>query len=237
MFTLKDFSLRELNSFGLDVDCAELNLLCSESDIVNFLTEEQDPFILGGGTNILFTNHISRPIIKPVMQAIELVDEYEQYVHVRVEAGVIWHEFVLWCLDNEYGGVENLSLIPGTVGAAPVQNIGAYGVELDQILVNVECYELSSGNKMIFTNEQCKFRYRDSLFKSERKNDFLISGVVFKLTRDDHIVNQSYAPLAALLKDQDIQSPTLRDVSQAVIQIRESKLPDPAFIGNAGSFY
>ena len=147
-----------------------------------------------------------------------------------------WHGLVLWALENGYGGVENLSLIPGSVGAAPIQNIGAYGVELKDVFQQLEAVELGTGKVKIFSKEDCRFGYRDSIFKNEQKGKYFISKVVLRLSKK-HKINTSYGAIKTILQNKNIENPTIRDVSNAVIEIRRSKLPDPAVIGNSGSFF
>ena len=232
-----NYSLKECNSFGIDVSCDAMVFLESKEDIEQYLPLDTSPFIIGSGSNILFTDNVNAELVKIVMSSIEVVEEDDDYVIVNVGAGMNWHEFVLWCLDHDYGGVENLSYIPGTVGAAPIQNIGAYGVELETLIHQVDAYHIKSGKVKNFTREDCEFAYRNSAFKSTLKGQYLISEVQFCLTKKNHIKNTSYAPLRALLQDKGIYEPSIQDISQAVTEIRQSKLPDPLEIGNAGSFF
>ncbi|HZI23834.1 MAG TPA: UDP-N-acetylmuramate dehydrogenase [Chryseolinea sp.] len=156
---------------------------------------------------------------------------------MKVGAGENWHQFVLYCVERNWGGVENLSLIPGTVGAAPIQNIGAYGVEIKNIITSVEAMEIDSGEIKTFSNSECNFGYRDSIFKQNEKNKYLISSITLILTRRNHHFNTSYGAIEETLKQQGISHPTVKSISDAVIQIRRSKLPDPQVVGNAGSFF
>lgn len=232
-----NFSLRDYNSFGIDVSCDSMVFLESEEDIVEYLPQERAPLIFGGGSNMLLVSDIERECIKLDLTDIEIIKEDSEYGIIRVGGGVEWHDFVLWAIEHDFGGIENLSLIPGTVGAAPIQNIGAYGVELDSCVHQVYTYNLDTGKKRIFSNAECEFGYRHSIFKAELKGQYLVYQVEFILTKSNHRLEVSYAPLKALLSDQGISDPTMKDISQAVIAIRESKLPDPKKIGNAGSFF
>lgn len=193
--------------------------------------------ILGGGSNILFTKDFGGLVIKVNLKGIEVVNETEEQVTVKVGAGENWHAFVLHCVSNNWGGVENLSLIPGTVGAAPIQNIGAYGAEVKEVITRVEGIHVDTGQVQSFSNQQCAFGYRESIFKHTLKEKFFISSVTLSLTKKNHRFNISYSPLQSLLKDENIKTITLKKISDAVIAIRKQKLPDPTIIGNAGSFF
>jgi len=207
-----------------------------EKDIAELLPIQEPVFILGGGSNVLFAKDISRVILKPTMSDMLVIEETDDWIIVQVGGGMVWHEFVEWCVNNDYGGAENLSLIPGSVGASPIQNIGAYGIELEQIFVGLHAYQLSSGKKEYFTKDVCAFGYRDSIFKNKLKDKYLVTDVQFKLTKRNHKLEYKYKPLEELLAIQTAQ-PGIKDVSDAVISIRKSKLPDPKDIGNAGSFF
>lgn len=232
-----NYSLKECNSFGIDVSCDAMVFLESKEDIEQYLPLDSSPLIVGGGSNILFTKDINAELVKIVMNDVAVIEETEDNVIVNVGAGMNWHDFVLWCLDHQYGGVENLSYIPGTVGAAPIQNIGAYGVELDTLIHRVNGYHIATGKAKSFIRDECEFGYRNSAFKTTLKGQYLISEVQFCLTKKQHLKNTSYAPLQALLQEKGIYEPSIEDISQAVIDIRQSKLPDPVEIGNAGSFF
>ena len=197
---------------------------------------ENETLILGGGSNILFTRDFEGLVIHNNIKGIEIIEEDDTSALVRVASGEVWQDFVEFALDHELGGVENLSLIPGTVGAAPIQNIGAYGVELKEVMVSLEAIEKATGRKQEFTNLECRFGYRDSIFKNELKDQFIITSVLFKLSKNAD-VNTSYGAINDVLEMKGIANPGIRDVSKAVIEIRQSKLPDPARIGNAGSFF
>ena len=231
------FSLKDYNSFGFDTSCNRICFVDNEEDLQKLLPIDDPVFVLGGGSNVLFVKDIERLVIKPALTKIEIIEETPDWLVVQVGAGKNWHEFVKWCIENDYGGVENLSLIPGTVGAAPIQNIGAYGVELEQVFVGLHAYRLSSGTKEYFTKEVCGFGYRDSVFKQSLKGRYIITGVQFKLTKRNHNLEYSYKPLSNFLDNAGITEPGVKDISEAVIAIRQSKLPDPVDIGNAGSFF
>jgi len=192
--------------------------------------------VLGGGSNVLPMDDIHRDILKIELKGIKLEEKPGQDPLVHIGAGENWHQFVLWALDNDLGGVENLSLIPGTLGAAPIQNIGAYGVELDSVFDSLEAVRISDGEIVSFKKLDCDFGYRDSIFKREARDQYVITKVSLRLNRH-HIVNTSYGAIQDILREKEIENPTIRDVSDTVIQIRQSKLPDPAVIGNAGSFF
>ena len=192
--------------------------------------------ILGGGSNILFTKDFEGTILKNNIQGINAVEETDDYIILKVGAGVTWHTFVLDCVDKGYYGVENLSLIPGTVGASPIQNIGAYGVEVKDVITQVELLDKETKSIKSLLNHECNFGYRDSVFKKELKGTFVTTYVYFKLTKSANL-NTSYGAIENVLNSKNILSPTLKDVSDAVIEIRSSKLPDPIEIGNAVSFF
>lgn len=199
--------------------------------------QKNQKLILGGGSNLLLTQDFDGLVIKNELKGITIVDENGSMIRLRVGAGENWHDLVMYCVSRDLGGIENLSLIPGTVGAAPMQNIGAYGVEIKKVIHNVEGIELSTGKTSEFTNEACKFGYRESVFKQELKNRFFISSITLTLTKKDHQFNTSYGAIAEVLKEKKIEKVTVRAISEAVIDIRKKKLPDPNLIGNAGSFF
>jgi UDP-N-acetylmuramate dehydrogenase len=194
--------------------------------------------VLGGGSNILFTQNVDGLLLKNEISGIEIVRRWSNKVHIAVGGGENWHQFVLWAVENGYGGIENMSLIPGTVGASPIQNIGAYGVELKDVFVRLEAIDLATNKKHVFNKKQCEFGYRDSIFKRHAKDKYLITKVVFSLTSAQHNINTSYGDISKTLETLQITgTPTIKDISKAVIHIRSSKLPDPAKIGNCGSFF
>ena len=231
-------SLKEFNTFGIDVLANNFNKAKNEDEILHFLIENKcNPLILGGGSNILFKNNINKPILKIEIKGIQITEENENSIYVSVGAGENWNDFVRWSLAKNYGGIENLSLIPGNVGSAPIQNIGAYGAELKDVFHS--CRAISIDNKIIktFNKDECNFTYRSSIFKEKLKNKYVISRVTFRLSKTNHVINSEYKPLKNLLNDRGILTPTIQDISKLVIEIRTNKLPDPKKIGNCGSFF
>ncbi|MDG1966605.1 MAG: UDP-N-acetylmuramate dehydrogenase [Flavobacteriaceae bacterium] len=231
-------SLKEFNTFGIDVLANNFNKAKNEDEILHFLIENKcNPLILGGGSNILFKNNINKPILKIEIKGIQIIEENENSIYVSVGAGENWNDFVRWSLAKNYGGIENLSLIPGNVGSAPIQNIGAYGAELKDVFHS--CRAISIDNKIIktFNKDECNFTYRSSIFKEKLKNKYVISRVTFRLSKTNHVINSEYKPLKNLLNERGIITPTIQDISKLVIEIRTNKLPDPKKIGNCGSFF
>ena len=218
---------------------SNFNIANSEKEIISFIKKNNfiEPIILGGGTNILFKNNIDRSILKIQIKGIELINETEDHVIISVGAGEVWNDLVNWTINNNYGGLENLSLIPGNVGTAPIQNIGAYGVELKDVFENCRAISTENGSLRFFKNTECKFSYRSSVFKEELKNKFIISYVTFKLSKKNHTINSSYEPLKEAIINNKISNLTIKNISELVCKIRSSKLPDPKLIGNCGSFF
>ena len=235
---LADFSLLPYNTFGLSACAAHFAEVRTVDELREALHSGMEPvLILGGGSNILFTRDVEGLVIKNSIMGIEILSSAGNEVLLKVGGGENWHRFVLYAVAQGLGGVENLSLIPGTVGASPVQNIGAYGVELKDVFVELEALELSAGQMRTFSAADCRFGYRDSIFKREAKGRFCITSVTFALRRNEHHLQLGYGDLQRTLVQQGVTEPTIADVSRAVIQIRSSKLPDPAVIGNCGSFF
>ena len=232
-------SLKGLNSFGVECFSSNFNIIKNEKEIVDFIASNnyQESIILGGGSNMLFKNNIDKPILKIEIKGIEVINETAERVLISVGAGEVWDDLVNWSLSNNYGGLENLSLIPGNVGSAPIQNIGAYGVELKDVFESCRTISIETGLLRIFNTNECNFSYRSSVFKEEFKNKYIITNVVFRLSKLNHLVNYSYEPLKYDLKNNNILSPTINDISKSVIKIRSSKLPNPKKIGNCGSFF
>ncbi|MDY8134241.1 UDP-N-acetylmuramate dehydrogenase [Aquimarina sp. 2201CG5-10] len=232
-------SLKAHNTFGIDVIASEFVKITSEEELVNILNKKKNDslFILSGGSNMLLTKNIESLVIHIANKGITTTAQTDNTVLVSAKAGENWHDFVQYCINHNYGGLENLSLIPGYVGSAPIQNIGAYGIELKDVFVNCEAIHIKSGEKRIFSNEDCQFGYRNSIFKNTIKGEYIITQVTFKLTTKNHILNTSYGAIEQELKENNITHPTIKDVSAAVIKIRSSKLPDPSKIGNSGSFF
>lgn len=192
--------------------------------------------VLGGGSNVLFTQDFEGLLIKIAIPGINVVEEDAEQVRVKSGAGIGWHDLVMHCIELGYGGIENMSLIPGTVGAAPMQNIGAYGVEIKDVFASLEAVEIATGDLRTFEQTDCQFGYRSSVFKHELKGQYIITSVTLRLQKQP-VLNTTYGAISDTLSQKGIQSPTIRDVSEAVIDIRRSKLPDPQQIGNAGSFF
>ena len=239
MQILSDYSLKKHHTFGIDISAryfTEINSVDEFKELQQNAVYKNNPLlILGGGSNLLFTKNYAGLVIKNNLKGMELIKQDENHVWLKVAAGENWHGFVLWCVANNYGGVENLSLIPGCVGASPMQNIGAYGVEIKDVCDEVQVIDLQTGEERIFTNAECRFGYRESVFKHIYKNKYLITAVVFKLNKKP-VFNTSYGAIEQELKAMGVE-PSIRTISDAVINIRSSKLPDPAKIGNAGSFF
>ena len=231
-------SLKEYNTFGIEVLANNFNIAKNEDEILDFLTENENvPLILGGGSNILFKKNINKAILKIEIKGIEIIEENKNSIYISVGAGENWNDFVKWSLVKNYGGIENLSLIPGNVGTAPIQNIGAYGVELKDVFYSCRAISVDEKTQKIFNKEQCNFTYRSSIFKEKLKNKYIISRVTFKLSKTNHIINSEYKPLKDLILKSGNLNPTIQDISKLVIEIRTNKLPDPKNIGNCGSFF
>ncbi len=233
-----EFSLKAFNTFGIEATASAFCRLKNPDDLISITRNADLPvLILGGGSNILFTKDPEKLVIHNEIEGISVIKNIDKEVLVKAGSGVVWHEFVLWCIENNFGGVENLSLIPGTVGASPIQNIGAYGIELKDVFESLEAIELVSGKLHVFKKEECYFGYRDSIFKQELKGKLCITSVTFRLTKEDHQLNYSYSALKVELDRKGLKVPTIRDISNAVMDVRKSKLPDPTILGNAGSFF
>lgn len=239
-------SLRPFNTFGIDAIGKYVAVVKSETEVSSFFNSDefaslkiqpQRILLLGSGSNLLFTQDFDGLVVKNEIGDIRVVEEKEDEVLVEAGGGVLWHDFVMNCINRGWGGVENLSLIPGTVGAAPVQNIGAYGIELKDVFVRLRGWDIAEQCFKEFSNADCLFGYRTSIFKTVYKNRLLITSVVFKLTRSNHRLLLEYGAIREELNRSSIIHPTIRDVSDAVIHIRQAKLPDPNEIGNAGSFF
>lgn len=241
MLTIQsNVSLKSYNTFGIDVTTRYLVEVDNDQDIQTLLQlpdiQLLPKLILGGGSNLLLTQDFNGLVIKINIKGIETVKEDQNHVWLRVGAGENWHEFVMYCVERGLGGIENLSLIPGTTGAAPMQNIGAYGVEIKDTFDRLEAVDIATGVKRIFTNTDCRFGYRDSVFKNEVKGQYIISNVLFRLDKNP-IFHTSYGDIQKTLEQMGVKELTIKAISEAVIKIRRSKLPDPAEIGNAGSFF
>lgn len=240
MKIIENYDLTKLNTFGISARAKffveldnglDLQALFKSSEFKN-----NRKLFLGGGSNILFTQDFDGIVILNKLKGIEILEENSKSVLIKSMGGVMWHDLVIFAVDRGYWGIENLSLIPGTVGAAPMQNIGAYGVELKNTLENVEAYEIETGKKRIFKKEECEFGYRYSIFKGELKDKYFITAITLKLSKIKSI-NTNYKVLKEYLGKNKIEVKNSKDISDAVAAIRKSKLPDPALIGNAGSFF
>ncbi|MBT8316178.1 MAG: UDP-N-acetylmuramate dehydrogenase [Lutibacter sp.] len=231
----ENISLKKYNTFGIEAKAKRFVTVNTVKELNEIISLEKDVFLLGGGSNMLLTSNIKKLVVHINLKGIIVNDTLKDEVLVTAEAGENWHEFVLWCISQNYGGLENLSLIPGNVGTSPIQNIGAYGVEIKDTFHQLEALEIKTGNIKTFKNEDCDFGYRNSIFKNELKNKYIIINVTFKLTKNKHKTNTSYGAISTLLQHKE--APTIKDISNAVIQIRQSKLPDPKEIGNSGSFF
>jgi len=232
-----NISLKHYNTFGVDVNARTFSKVTSIDELHEIISKDKDVFILGGGSNLLLTKDIDKHVLFINIKGIEVLKETESHAYIKSYAGENWHEFVLWCIGHGYGGLENLSLIPGNVGTSPIQNIGAYGVEIKDTFHSLETIDFENCTKYTFNKKECEFGYRNSIFKNDLKGKHIITSVVFKLTKINHKLNFSYGAIASELEKKTIEKPTIKDISDAVINIRNSKLPDPKEIGNSGSFF
>ncbi|OOG68839.1 UDP-N-acetylmuramate dehydrogenase [Flavobacterium sp. A45] len=239
MEILNNFSLKNYNTFGIEAKAEQFVAVHSVSELKSILEQNknQKKFVLGGGSNMLLTKNIEALVIHIDLKGKKILKEDADFVWVESQAGENWHQFVLWAIDQNFGGLENMSLIPGNVGTTPVQNIGAYGAEIKDFFISCDAINIENQEMRTFTKEECNFGYRESIFKHEVKDQYIITSVVFKLTKQNHKINTSYGDITAELAKNNITVPGLKDVSNAVIAIRKSKLPDPAELGNSGSFF
>jgi UDP-N-acetylmuramate dehydrogenase len=236
----KKYSLKNLTTFGVNAYARELAEVSSTDEIQKLIADRLIPgsriFILGGGSNILFTKDFDGLVINNLIPGIKIVEEENESCVVEAGAGVKCDGLVQFCVERNLGGIENLSAIPGTVGAAPIQNIGAYGQELEETFYELKAIEIGTGKQTVFNKSECKFSYRDSVFKSKLSNKFIITFVKLKLSKNP-LINFSYKPVQEELQRREINNPTIKDIREIVISIRNSKLPDPKKLGNAGSFF
>ena len=234
----RDIDLKPFNTFGIHARADALGRFGDVSTLREMLkaTDGLQRLILGGGSNILLTQDFHGVVLMNGISGIELVREDADHVWVKAGAGIVWHDLVLYCVQCGWGGVENMSLIPGKVGAAPMQNIGAYGVELKDVFHELEALRVDDGEVVHFDKVACAFGYRESFFKRAGKDRFVILNVTLRLSKRP-VLNTSYGNIKQELERRGVSTPSLVDVSEAVIAIRQSKLPDPAVIGNAGSFF
>jgi len=237
----ENISLKYLNTFGIRAKARYFTEVSSEEELQELIQQpayrNNKHLILGGGSNILFTRDFDGLIIKSSLRGIKVISQTNDTVLIEVASGEIWHDLVLYCITNNYGGIENLSLIPGTSGASPIQNIGAYGVEIKDVITNVHAIDLITTMKRSFTNADCHFGYRESIFKHDLKDKYFISSITLRLTKNNHSLTTQYGAIQDVLKQYNIEHPTIKNISDVVIAIRQSKLPDPRVIGNAGSFF
>ena len=239
MTLYNNFSLKKFNTFGIEAKAKEFVAAHTVKELSTILLENKNKtkFILGGGSNMLLTKDIDALVIHIDLKGKKIISEDSDFVWVESNAGENWHEFVLWTIDQNFGGLENMSLIPGNVGTTPVQNIGAYGTEIKDTIISCDAINIETQEMKTFTKEDCHFGYRESVFKHDVKDQFIITSVLFKLTKSNHKINISYGDITKELEKNHISTPTLKDVSNAVIAIRQSKLPDPKVLGNSGSFF
>jgi len=232
-------SLKNYNTFGIDVKAKEFLEINTEEELIKVLAVYKDKpiFIMSGGSNMLLTKNIDALVLHIAIKGIVTNPQLDHSVLISANAGENWHDFVQFCISSDFGGLENLSLIPGYVGSAPIQNIGAYGVELKDNFISCEAIHITTGKKRIFDKKECNFGYRNSIFKNELKGKYIITKATFGLSSKKHVLNKSYGAIENELLERKIINPTIKDISEAVIRIRKSKLPDPSEIGNSGSFF
>lgn len=235
----QNFSLKNYNTFGIEAKAKQFVAVHNLDQLKSVLEHHKNDkkFILGGGSNMLLTQDIDALVIHVDLKGKKVLKEDENFVWVESNAGENWHEFVLWTIEQDFGGLENMSLIPGNVGTTPVQNIGAYGAEIKDTFVSCDAMNIETQEIKTFTKSECNFGYRESIFKHEAKDKFIITSVVFKLTKCNHKISVEYGDIKAELAKNNIKNPTIKDVSNAVIAIRQSKLPNPKELGNSGSFF
>ena len=240
MNIIENYPLLKLNTFGIDVKAKYFTSINTINELIELtktnVFKNLALLILGGGSNILFTKDFDGLVILNNIKGKEIIDQNHQSVFLKIGAGENWHELVMYCVDNGWGGIENLSLIPGNTGTAPMQNIGAYGVEIKETFVELEALEISSGKIVKFNNSDCEFGYRESVFKNKMKNQYIILNITLELNKNP-VLNVNYGDVKTILENQNIKNPSVKDVSNAIISIRQSKLPDPKKIGNSGSFF
>lgn len=239
----KNISLKAYNTFGLDVYAEQMITVSNYPQLkaaLEYAKKEQlTPFFLGGGSNVLLCNNLSQLVIVNQIKGYEIEKQDETSVWLKTYSGTSWHETVLYCIDKNWGGIENLSLIPGSMGAAPMQNIGAYGVELKDVFIKLEAVNLETYEIEVFNKEECKFGYRESVFKRAQKGKYFIYAVSLMLSKVNHVINTSYGAIEEELEKNGIdpKKASIKEVSDAVVEIRQSKLPDPKVLGNSGSFF
>lgn len=237
----KDIDIQSITTFRVPAFCkyfVEVNTKNDLKETLDFCKEKRVPILpLGGGSNVLFAKKFEGLAVKLNLKGIKTEEKTEEHIILSAMAGESWNNFVQYCINRNYGGLENLSLIPGNVGTSPMQNIGAYGVELKDSFYTLSALNINTREIELFDKNSCKFAYRESVFKNEAKNEYIILKVSFKLTLKNHILTYSYGAIKEELLKKNIEKPTIKDISNAVINIRRSKLPDPKLLGNAGSFF
>ncbi len=237
----KDVDLKPFNTLGVHANASKFIEIVRPDQLSQLhfhgFFEEYSPLILGGGSNMLLLGDPGQPVLKISVPGMEAQENINGEIRVTAGAGEQWHEFVKWAVENDFGGIENLALIPGTVGAAPIQNIGAYGVELKDIFEKLTAFNTETGAFETFYKDDCEFAYRDSIFKHELKGKRIVCDVTLRLTLQPHKIEKSYNALSQYLDQKRISDPGIKDIFNAVVDIRRSKLPDPREIGNAGSFF
>lgn len=240
MNIIENYPLLKLNTFGVDVKAKYFTSINTINELIELtktnVFKDLELLILGGGSNILFTKDFDGLVILNNIKGKKIIDQNQQSIFLKIGAGENWHELVMYCVDKRWGGIENLSLIPGNTGTAPMQNIGAYGVEIKETFIELEALEISSGKIVKFNNSDCEFGYRESVFKNKMKNQYIILNITLELKKNP-VLNINYGDVKAILESQNIKDPTIKEVSNAIISIRQSKLPDPKKIGNSGSFF
>ena len=237
---LYNHSLKHYNTFGIDVNAKAFIDISSTDQLKKVIQDNNNQlplFVLSGGSNMLLTKNVEALVLHINTKGIQMVDEDDDFVWIEAQAGEVWHDFVLTTIDRNLGGLENLSLIPGKVGSAPIQNIGAYGVEIKDTMHSLTALNLTTLETEIFLNTDCQFGYRESVFKQDLKGQYIITSVTFKLKKEPHTLHTSYGAIQEQLQEMMVSNPTIKEVSKAVIAIRQSKLPDPKEIGNSGSFF
>ena len=240
MNIIENYPLLKLNTFGVDVKAKYFISINTVNELIDLtktkVFKDLQLLILGGGSNILFTKDFDGLVILNNIKGKEIIDQTQESIFLKIGAGENWHELVMYTVDNGWGGIENLSLIPGNTGTAPMQNIGAYGVEIKETFVELEALEISSGKIVKFNNSDCEFGYRESVFKNKMKNQYIILNITLELKKNP-VLNINYGDVKAILESQNINNPSIKEVSNTIISIRQSKLPDPKIIGNSGSFF
>ncbi|MFV1450665.1 UDP-N-acetylmuramate dehydrogenase [Maribacter sp. HS] len=239
MIIYDHFSLKNYNTFGIDATARYFVEVTTIEELQDILENNAYPrkILIGGGSNMLLTDYIDALFIHVNLKGKQIVSQDDNNVIVKVMAGENWHNMVMWAIDHDFGGLENMSLIPGNTGTAPIQNIGAYGVELKDCFVSCEAVRIEDQQLVTLSKEECQFGYRDSFFKNEGKDKYVITSVTFSFTKKNHNINSDYGAIENQLLKESISNPTIKDISNAVIAIRQSKLPDPKELGNSGSFF